>query len=115
MGIVFDRRNNKLKLDGGKELDSFCILVDDDVLLSYGDYNSIRDKYELLYRAFKSKGVDTSSMFVMNVSSMIELKDCPFVLDYLTSSTASGRVKEFINRFINGEVYSWLNNLKEAV
>lgn len=69
----------------------------------------------MLYRAFKSKGVDTSSMFVMNVSSTIELKDCPFVLDYLTSCKASGRVREFVNRFINGEVYSLLNSLKEAV
>lgn len=33
MGIVFDRKTNKLMLEDGKEIDSFCILVDGDVLL----------------------------------------------------------------------------------
>lgn len=113
MSLIFDKKANKLKFNDGRELEDLCILVDGDLLLSYGDSNIIKDKYEMLYRAFKYKQLDVSSLYLMNVSNIVELKDCPFVLEYLLSATSSGRVTEFVKRFMTGQIYPWLDVIRD--
>ena len=112
MSILIDVKNDKAYYKTGEEINKISILVDGDVLASWGSSEEVQEKYDLLYNAFKELEIDTSELMVLNLEGKLNVSDCAFVLSHLYSNTSGGNVKEFVNRFINDDLDSWIDEVK---
>lgn len=97
----------------GKIIEKPSLCIDEDVLISWGDYDLVKSKSETFINTYNILNVD-SSIKVLPLYEKLSVEDCYFVIEIAFTYTSIGFLKKLGEVFNTDELHTWLEYEKEC-